>query len=64
MHREHCFLATVARELSEKIHELRIDYQTIGAEGHCVKAPGYCSENILLANPLINTCTSNKGEYL
>lgn len=60
MHREHRFSATGARELSEKIHELRIDYQTVGAEGHCVKAPGYCSENILLDNPLINTCTSRR----
>lgn len=46
-----------ARALSEKIHELRTDYQTIGVEGHRVKAPGYCSENVLLANPLKNTCT-------
>lgn len=60
VHREHRFLATRAKELSEKIHELRIDYQTVGAEGRFVKAPGYCSENVLLANPLTNTCTSTR----
>lgn len=49
-----------ARKLSGKINGLRIDYQTVGAEGHYVKAPGYCSENVPLANPLINTCTSTR----
>lgn len=60
VHREHRFLATRAKELSEKIHELRIDYQTVGAEGRFVKAPGYCSENVRLANPLTSTCTSTR----
>lgn len=38
VHAEHCLLATGARELSEKIHEFRIDYQTRGEEGHSFKA--------------------------
>lgn len=60
VHWEHRVLATGARKLSGKINGLRTDYQTVGAEGHCVKAPGYCKENVLLANPLINTCTSTR----
>lgn len=60
VHREHQALAMGARKLSAKINGLRIDYQTVGGEGHCVKAPGYCSENVLLANPLTNTCTSTR----
>lgn len=60
VHQEHRVLAKGARNLSGKINGLRIDYQTIGAEGHCVKAPGYSTENVLLANPLTNTCTSTR----
>ena len=53
-----------ANELSEKIHELRIDYQTVEEEGHCVKAPGYCSENALPANPLNKHVHFHEGEHL
>lgn len=60
VHQEHQVLAMGARKLSGKINGLRIDYQTVGAEGHCVKAPGYCSENVLLDNPLTNTRTSTR----
>lgn len=59
-HCEHCFLATEARQLSEKVHEHRIDYQTIRVEGHCVKTPGYHGENMLLPNPLLKTRSSTK----
>jgi len=64
VHREHRFLAMGANELSEKIHELRIDYQTVEEEGHCVKAPGYCSENALPANPLNKHVHFHEGEHL
>lgn len=63
-HCEHHFLGTEAGELSEKIHELGIDYQTIGGEGHCVKTHGYHSENMLLCNPLLKNAQFHEGEHL